>query len=326
MEPIINIIIPCYYSSDIIRTSFNSLAIQTKKEHLRVYLVNDCSPNTNCEYSDIIEEFSQYFEIIYLKTPKNGGPGATRQFGLDNITDDSEYVMFIDDDDQLANKYVIQNFLNIIYHKEINQCIGFIGDSRKNPDGTLRYNHLTGSIFNRKILKLFNIRFCDWYCEEDTVFFMEYAYKLYRLSRIFGNNVFSREVITKFNPNFISYIYTINPISITHSFPEEKIIWNFFEMQIYSWEFLMAEPQDYITQELIESECEATYIGITSTYEYLKHKCDDPEHKAILSRAKKAIKQIIDTNLIIDENLSLDRVNYTPINQIIPTKNYQGDF
>lgn len=325
MNPIINIIIPCYYSSEIIKKSFNSLAIQTKRDCLRVYLVNDCSPNTKCEYKDIIDEFSQYFQIVYLKTPKNGGPGVARQLGLDSITDNSEYVMFIDDDDALANEYVIQNFLNIIYHKEVNTCIGFIGDSRKNPDNSVNYNHLTGSIFNRKILQLYNIRFSNKYCEEDTQFFMEYSYKLYRLSRTFGYNIFSREVITKFNPNFISYIYTINPNSITHTYDNNTITWNFFDIQIFNWEFLKNEPQDEITFELITQECESMYILISSFYEYLKNQINTKEQQAIINRAKKAIKEIINMNIIKEDQLSLDRVNFRPINKIIPIETYKGE-
>jgi hypothetical protein len=54
----IGVIIPYFYPSNTIRKAFTMLSWQTRKDVLTIYMVNDCSPHTDCEYSDIINEFS----------------------------------------------------------------------------------------------------------------------------------------------------------------------------------------------------------------------------------------------------------------------------
>jgi hypothetical protein len=51
-------------------------------------MVNDCSPNTDCEYLDIRKEFSS-LHIQYLKTKENCGPGAARNLGLQAINNNA---------------------------------------------------------------------------------------------------------------------------------------------------------------------------------------------------------------------------------------------
>ena len=85
----IAVIIPHYYNSQISKRAFDSLKYQTKKEHLVIYLINDCSPHTDCNYQDLIDEYSPYFSIQYFQTEINSGQGITRQLGLNNVIEDS---------------------------------------------------------------------------------------------------------------------------------------------------------------------------------------------------------------------------------------------
>ena len=55
----IDYIIPCYGKSEIIRPGLRALANQWKSEFIHVILVNDCSPNTKCDYADLVEEFKK---------------------------------------------------------------------------------------------------------------------------------------------------------------------------------------------------------------------------------------------------------------------------
>jgi GT2 family glycosyltransferase len=73
----INIIIPCYYPSEIIEPCFQSLSNQTAKNKIKIFMVNDCSPHTNCDYLDIREKYND-LNIQYLKTKENSGPGISR--------------------------------------------------------------------------------------------------------------------------------------------------------------------------------------------------------------------------------------------------------
>ena len=53
----IDYIIPCYGTSEIIRPGLRALANQWHSEYIHVVLVNDCSPNTDCDYQDLVDEF-----------------------------------------------------------------------------------------------------------------------------------------------------------------------------------------------------------------------------------------------------------------------------
>jgi glycosyltransferase involved in cell wall biosynthesis len=103
---------PIFYPSNIVRKALTMLAWQERKEEIEVILINDCSPNTDCDYKDLLDEFNTQLNIKYLKTENNSGPGVARQLGLDNCSCD--WVMFHDDDDTLNNPYVIEAYLDEI--------------------------------------------------------------------------------------------------------------------------------------------------------------------------------------------------------------------
>ncbi len=126
----INIIIPCYYDYETIYPCFQSLANQTNKNFI-VTIVNDCSPNTNCKYQDIIKEFSQYYTINYYETQENSGPGVARQLGLDN--NKSPFIMFVDDDDQLVS-HAIE-----IYNKHLNLYTAYLSGRQYDNQGYIDY-------------------------------------------------------------------------------------------------------------------------------------------------------------------------------------------
>ena len=85
----IDLIIPCYGSPEVIEKGIASIAVQWHKEFIHVTLVNDCSPNTDCDYQDLVDKYSNFIDIRCIRTPRNGGRGLARQFGIDNTTDTS---------------------------------------------------------------------------------------------------------------------------------------------------------------------------------------------------------------------------------------------
>lgn len=108
----IDYIIPCYGRSEIIRPGLMNLATQWKKDFIHVILVNDCSPNTDCDYQDLIDEFKKYLDIRCIRTQKNVGQGLARQCGIDHSFHD--YFMFQDEDDLLANPLAISMFVGAV--------------------------------------------------------------------------------------------------------------------------------------------------------------------------------------------------------------------
>lgn len=151
------IIIPLYYEANITKQCLDSLKNQTKRDNIVLYLINDCSPNTNCEYQDLIQEYIQYFEIKYFKTEKNVGQGLTRQLGLQNVQE--KYVIFIDQDDYLNQDNVIEIYLNHLQQ----ESYVFIEPSQliiqNNIQDFGNSDCFTGTIFNVNFLKENQINF-----------------------------------------------------------------------------------------------------------------------------------------------------------------------
>ena len=114
----VDLIIPCYGNSEIIEKGIASLAIQWHKEYLHVTLVNDCSPNTDCDYQDLVDKYKNFMDIRCIRTPGNGGQGLARQFGIDNTS--HEYFMFMDEDDQLGNGVAFSQFVGAV------ECANFV--------------------------------------------------------------------------------------------------------------------------------------------------------------------------------------------------------
>lgn len=114
----VDLIIPCYGNSEIIEKGIASLAIQWHKEYLHVTLVNDCSPNTDCDYQDLVDKYSNFMDIRCIRTPKNGGQGLARQFGIDSTS--HGYFMFMDEDDQLGTGVAFSQFVGAV------ECANFV--------------------------------------------------------------------------------------------------------------------------------------------------------------------------------------------------------
>ena len=111
----VDIIIPCYYQSDVIRPGLEKIAQQTVLNDITVIMINDCSPNTENEYLDLREEFSSKFKLKYTKTQVNSGPGVARQIGINMAQ--SDWIMFMDNMKFII--YIINITFLIIFTKTI---------------------------------------------------------------------------------------------------------------------------------------------------------------------------------------------------------------
>ena len=181
----IDLIIPCYGKSELINRGLASIATQWKREYIHVTLVNDCSPNTECNYQDLIDKYKDCLDIQVITMPENSGQGLTRQFGIDNTHHD--WFMFMDEDDQLGSGISVSQFVGsaeaFIYQLDENNC--YILDKKGNkkvkknqpslalvsgPLFEFDDNHthviessnqvwLNSKLYNRNFIKKHNIRF-----------------------------------------------------------------------------------------------------------------------------------------------------------------------
>ena len=121
----IDIIIPCYGKSKLISKGIAVLASQWKSKLIHITLVDDCSPNTDCHYQDLIEKYQDDIDIRVIVMPENSGQGLTRQYGIDHT--DREWFMFMDEDDMYASGVAISQFIQAAY----------LHNANVNQDGTI---------------------------------------------------------------------------------------------------------------------------------------------------------------------------------------------
>lgn len=104
-----SIITPTYKRADKLVRCVNSVFGQTY-QNFEMIIIND-SPDDS-PYNDFEKNITDS-RIKYFKTEKNMGVNYTRNFVLDNLSSDSNYVIFLDDDDWFAND-TLSNFEKLI--------------------------------------------------------------------------------------------------------------------------------------------------------------------------------------------------------------------
>lgn len=162
----VDLIIPCYGKSEIIEKGIASLAIQWHKEYLHVTLVNDCSPNTDCDYKDLVDKYSNFIDIRCIRTPENVGQGLARQYGIDNTCHD--HFMFMDEDDQLGSGVSFSIFVGAAEEAEKNggKDVAVVSGSLfafdNNSSNIIENGNrvwVNSKLYSRKFIEKHNVRF-----------------------------------------------------------------------------------------------------------------------------------------------------------------------
>ena len=165
----IDIIIPVYNSHCTIIKALSSIAIQTIKDKINVYIIDDFS---DCNYDDELSLFNDKINITYIKNSKNMGPGAARQIGIDSSK--GKYIIFLDSDDQLFNCYSVEFLYNAIEKDMLDVVMGyFFIEEKENTFLTSEaniYGCLHGKIYKRSHIVKNNIKFNNTRYSEDNSF------------------------------------------------------------------------------------------------------------------------------------------------------------
>ena len=99
MKEKLSVIIPCYNVENIITKTIECLNNQTYN-NIEIILIDDCSIDNT--YTKLLE-FKNQKNIKIFKNEKNSGAAYSRNFGIKKAI--SEYVGFIDSDDEIPNNY-----------------------------------------------------------------------------------------------------------------------------------------------------------------------------------------------------------------------------
>lgn len=166
----IDIIIPAYKAQKTILRTLSSIACQSILPDLEITIVNDCCPNG--DYGEFVKMFSPYMSIKEIKTPKNGGPGLARQYGIDNTS--NQYFVFIDADDTFAGAMALEILRKgISLDPSIQCCVGTFIELRENLQMVPHENDMVwmfGKIYKRDFIQKYKIHFNDTRANEDTGF------------------------------------------------------------------------------------------------------------------------------------------------------------
>jgi succinoglycan biosynthesis protein ExoW len=94
------VIIPFFQRhSGILKTAVRSVLEQKDVSGVEIIIVDDCSPvDPVKELNELIAQYPG--QIRMIKMPKNSGQGAARNKGLDSVLPETEYVAFLDSDDE----------------------------------------------------------------------------------------------------------------------------------------------------------------------------------------------------------------------------------
>lgn len=158
----IDIIMPAYNAHDTIEFSLMSLAMQTIKEKINVYIVDDAS---NYGYEKIVSKFKSELNIKILSIQQNRGSGLAREYGINHS--DSEFICFLDCDDLLFNPESLQ----ILYDNSENYdyIYGYTYNEELNKRN-YSSGDLHGKLYRRKFLIDNDIHFNSTRYHEDNAF------------------------------------------------------------------------------------------------------------------------------------------------------------
>lgn len=193
----IDVIIPAYNAHDTIKRTLFSILSQSIKDIIKVYIVDDCSDKS---YDEDIKSIKEEIDITIIKTPKNSGPGAARQLGIEKSN--SKYIVFLDADDIFFSSFSVEQLYSFIDENNCNAvCSDFLEECE---NGVLKHEFndiwMHGKIYRRSFIEKNNIRFNNTYQNEDTGF----------------NHIIS--LIDEFKYfDQLTYIWKYNPISITRN-------------------------------------------------------------------------------------------------------------
>lgn len=241
-------------------------------------MINDCSPNTDCEYQNLIQEFPE-LNIKYLKTESNSGPGVARQLGIDNC--DCPWVLFHDDDDTLNNPYVIERYLEVIKQSENTKGIlNAIYGLHQREDGLS--SGLIGNVYNLNLIKLFNITFDPVlsFFEEDSHFLIRYQYYVYRLSEFYPCYLVDLETIN--NDISITYTKKSNKYSICRILDNDGRILKSLRYINQVFKFYLEVPQDRILNDIFKKD-------LGSIFDYFYNLLEDCKQSSKLSDEQKLL-------------------------------------
>lgn len=184
----ISVIMPAYNAARFIESSAESVLAQTWRE-LELIIVNDGSTDDTAAAADAIARRDERVRVFNIE---NSGPANARNFGIAHISEDTEYITFIDSDD-LMEKDALEYAMTAAEKGAEFVMMGF---TIKNPDATERdyfepeqyldganlgealphlymanmLNQVWAKLYSARLIRENDLRFPDYRWGEDRLF------------------------------------------------------------------------------------------------------------------------------------------------------------
>lgn len=129
--PKISVIIPCYKARETIAKTLHSIAMQSIADDVEVIIINDCC---SMQYDDIMYNFPE-IDLRYIERKINGGCGAARNTGIQNAK--SDFLIFIDSDDQFSNPLALEVMYNRIVAEKADMLVSAFESEMRYKNGIL---------------------------------------------------------------------------------------------------------------------------------------------------------------------------------------------
>lgn len=165
----VDIVIPCYKAKDTLKNLIASIGSQTYKDKITVILVID---NDDEDY--LIEQYlisNLGLKYIIHNNEANFGPGTSRRIGMK--LGSSDYIMFIDADDELTDIFAVENLVAKIEQENLDAVNSTFYEELENGDLVIKKNDwiwVFGKIYRRSFLEDKDIYFNDTRANEDMGF------------------------------------------------------------------------------------------------------------------------------------------------------------
>lgn len=310
----ISVIIPCYNSELTLKNSIESLINQTLGfKNIELILYDDASSDSTRK---IIQNYANKFEnIVPLYSDINSGfPGSGRNKGVEVAS--SEYVMFMDNDDEY-DLQMCEKLYNTIVNEKVDlvNCeklsIDELGEIKGKTPNTpkpdenghiiitgddivlLENTALWNKIYKKEIITKNNIRFLENTYADDFAFVICYFIK-------------SKKIIHL--NDFYGYKWNIHSDSMSHNVKKEDIT-RLIIGYLYIYDNLKKENKDKLMDKVIKNHI----TGMITQCSHLK--VDNHEFKEVLN-------EILIFENEINFSMKLDEKVFEIINRLIMNKKF----
>lgn len=219
------LVIPLYNKVNVLRNTLESVLNNHGTYPFKCIIVDDDSTDGS---SKIGEEYDEKYPDIfmYIKKKHHGEktPTYARNLGIKLV--ETEYVGFLDADDEICPGFIDRGCAFLDEHPEYNLYGCGYQVRKKDEHGDIYYIPHT---YNDKHNKIDSFKDYVLNCLVDYTF-CSYIYKTKLVQKNMFTNVFTEDIVFK-----LKYIYNNEPIYLDN-LQEKSIIWNSEFSESYTWE------------------------------------------------------------------------------------------